>query len=148
MKTIVNFIKSIKAISWIIIALSIPVYFIISPHATTLYGTFIIMFRYWLIAIVTEVCSNRVIKNSDSKICKFLSSTKVISRILVYFFIMLTLSGLMPGVEASSILIGVCYCLIPAVLIEWRKNGYIRSCRCDKKVKTTGTESKEPVEVA
>ena len=148
MKTIVNFIKSIKAISWIIIALSIPVYFIISPHATTLYGTFIIMFRYWLIAIVTEVCSNRVIKNSDSKICKFLSSTKVISRILVYFFIMLTLSGLMPGVEASSILIGVCYCLIPAVLIEWRKNGYIRSCRCDKKVKTTETESKEPVEVA
>ena len=148
MKSVANFIKSIKAISWIIIALSIPVYFIIAPRATTFYGTFIIMFRYWLIAIVTEICSNRVIKNSDSKICKFLSSTKVISRILVYFFIMLTLPGFMPGVEASSILIGVCYCLIPAVLIEWRKNGYIRARRCDKKVKTAETDSKEPVEVA
>ena len=141
MKSVINFIKGIKVISWILVVLAIIVCSIISPNESSSFGTFIIVFRYLLIAIITEICSNPVIKNSSLKICQFLSSTKVISRILVYCFIIMILSCVMTGEGFSSSLIAVFYCLIPTVLIEWRKNGFLRSLRQNKTVKQAESDS-------
>lgn len=147
MKSVINFIKGVKVISWILAVISIIVCVIIAPRETSALGTFIIMFRYLLIAIMAELCSNPVVKNSQSKLCRFLSSTKVISRMLVYFFIILVLSCGMQDADKSVALIAVCYCLIPAVLIEWRKNGYLRSCRCAKKAKSAENDLPKAEEV-
>ena len=137
MKSIISFIKGVKVISWILIVLSMVAYSIISSEETTVLDVVPIAFIYLFVPIITEICSNPVIKNSDLKICQFLSSTKIISRIFMYFFFVVVISCVMPDSDWTGSLVAVFYCLIPAALIEWRRNAFICACRHNKASKKT-----------
>ncbi len=147
MKSVIKFIKGIKVISWILIVLAVIVFSLISTKEAGLFAELPLLSLYLLVPAIAEICSNPVIKNSSLTICKFLSSTKLISRILVYFFGVAVCSCMMPGEDMTSSLIALFYFLLPAALIEWRKNGYIRSLRNSKKIKLEESVSEKIQEV-
>jgi hypothetical protein len=147
MKSVIKFIKGIKVISWILIAFAVIAFSLVSTEEVGLFAELPILYLYLLVPAIVEICSNPVIKNSSLTICKFLSSTKIISRIFFYFFGVVVISCMMPGEDMTSSLIAVFYFLIPAALIEWRKNGYIRSLRSDKKVKLEESQEQKNKEV-
>lgn len=147
MNSVIKFIKGIKVISWVLTVFAVVGFAFISTKEADLFDEMPVLSLYLLIPAIAEICSNPVIKNSSLTICKFLSSTKLISRILVYFFGVAVCSCMMPGEDMTSSLIALFYFLLPAALIEWRKNGYIRSLRNSKKVKLEESQAEKIQEV-